>query len=286
MSQRKTPKKPLARRQRKMRQSVPKHIVEAVARQADPAPARKRGGRAGLVVQKGHPHTKVSGKGIDQQTGKAQPEPTNGKPKGKPVDDAMKSAFEDWKGGTSLGALATRLSVKRSQVRRALTLLAGGKAEFKALRATGAGGSVEPFGGKRASGGKRAEVVAADDKKVPIVESMKASEGWRTRRLWAPRNVTIKDVGTVSAREQVGIVHIAPDGTEYVECRTASEKADLRRPSGVNHGTFLRFRLFESSPVAKKVAHHEKLVARGEKALERTRTRKRAAKQARTTRRK
>lgn len=257
-----------------------------------PAPARKRGGTTPEPVvrrrkikqsQKGHPHTKVSGKGVDQHPEKPEPKKTTSKPG---ADDATTQAFADWQSGTQLSVLAARLNMKRSRLRRSFTLLAGGKAQFKAMRSEGAGGTAEPFGGKRATGGKRAEVVAADDKKVPIIDSMKASDGWSTRRIWQPRNVTIKDVGTVSARELAAIVHISPDGTEYVECRTASEKADFRRESPITPGTFIRFRKFESSPVAKKVAHHEKLVERGEKSLERTRTRKRAAKQARTSRRK
>lgn len=195
-------------------------------------------------------------------------------------------AFDDWKTGAQISTLVTQTGLKRSRLRRELIVRAGGTAGFKALRAKGAGGSAEAFGGKRASGGSvpRAAVVAANDKNVPIIAGMPRSKGWTTRRLWRPKIVTVKvndEQKTMEAREQIGEVHIAPDGVEYVECRTANENADIRVESRVTPGTYLRFRKFESSPVAKKVASHEKIVAQGETLLKHRRAKKRAVRETR-----
>ena len=206
-----------------------------------------------------------------------------------PDEARYAEAFESWKNGAQISTLVKETGFPRPRLRRELIVRAGGVAGFKALRAQGAGGKAEPFGGKRASGGTRRKtadgivVPNADDKNVPIIESMRRSDGWSVRRLWAPKLVTLRlpdGNRQLEAREQVGIVHIAPDGAEYVECRTPNEKADLRRESPINPGTYLRFRLFESSPVAKKLAQTEKLVEQGNEAHEARKQKKREAREA------
>jgi hypothetical protein len=271
-----------------------KKSPKRVARKA--APARKRGGKVGLIVQKGHPHTRVSGPKKTRVTVElpeivATPKTKTPAKASSPLEAQYAESFEAWKNGAQISTLVAKTGLARPKLRRELIVRAGGVAGFKALRAEGAGGKAEPFGGKRATGGApRATLVAANDKKVPTIESMKASDGWTVRRLWAPKLVKVKEGDkserVIEAREQIGTVHISPKGVEYVECRTAAEPADLRRPSSVNHGTYIRFRKFESSPVAKKVAQHERTIKHGEKLIAHRKKVKHAKRQARTTRRK
>jgi hypothetical protein len=262
-----------------------KKSPKRVARKA--APAHKRGGKAGLIVQKGHPHTRVSGPKKTRVTVElpeivATPKTKTAAKASSPLEAQYAESFEAWKNGAQISALVAKTGLARPKLRRELIVRAGGVAGFKALRAEGAGGKAEPFGGKRATGGApRATLVAANDKKVPVIDGMPRSKGWTTRRLWRPKHVVVKDVGTIEAREQVGTVHIAPDGIEYVECRTSAEPADLRVPSNLFPGEFFRFRRFESSPVAKKLAHHEREVAKGEKLLEHRAKVKRTKREAR-----
>lgn len=79
-------------------------------------------------------------------------------------------AFIAWSAGTSLKALVQEHGGSRSAMRKRLTAAAGGKEQFRALRAQGAGGSTVPFGGKRAQP-RTQEVRAQDDALVPRVDS-------------------------------------------------------------------------------------------------------------------
>lgn len=200
------------------------------------------------------------------------------------VDAKIAHAFESWKKGEQISTLAAspELKVKRSKLRRLFIQLAGGKPAFKALREQGAGGSVEPFGGKRASGRVVGSIAPAhDDSKVQTISSMKASEGWSVRRVWKATTVDIDKVGRVPTRELIATVHVSPDGDEYVEAR-ASEPADLIY---VASDFTRRLRRYEESKLGKKIAKQEreteKLVERGEHGIKRTRERKRKAKLAR-----
>jgi hypothetical protein len=217
----------------------------------------------------------------------------NPKPKRAPkadtsVRDTMLAAFEAWKGGKQISVIAGEVGVKRSKLRRNFIQIAGDKAEFQKLRQAGAGGSVEPFGGKRATGGRVVGSISVDDSKVPRIASAKASEGWSVRRVWRPRLVEIKEgrevLGTTEARELVAEVHIAPTGEEYVDA-LPSEPADLIYTRTEPFAMTRRFRLYSESKLAKRIdkegRREEKTVERGEVALERTRERKRKQKEAR-----
>jgi hypothetical protein len=201
----------------------------------------------------------------------------------KGVDQTIADAFASWKAGAQISTLAGTIGVKRSKLRRNFIALAGGKPAFKSLRESGAGGSAEPFGGKRATGGRIVGTIATahDDSRVPRTDHMRASEGWSVRRVWKPVAVEIKEVGRITSRELVATVHISPDGDEYVKAR-ASEPADLIYESSEFTG---RFRRYEESKLGKKLAKDEreaeKTIERGEHAIKRTRERKRKAKLAR-----
>lgn len=218
------------------RRGFPKHVREAVAAQApNPAPASDRGATS--------------------------------QPAAKAPDAKIADAFASWKGGEQISVLASKIGVKRSKLRRHFIQLAGGKPAFKSLRETGAGGSAEPFGGKRATG----RVVGAiaptiDDSKVPRIKQAPTSEGWTWRRLRPHGD---------------DLIFISPDGVEYVRA-LPSQTADLIHDGTLQHGlNAIRLRKLDVSKVAKKERKQEKTIERGEIAIKRTRERKRKAKLAR-----
>lgn len=175
--------------------------------------------------------------------------------------------FERWKNGEQLFALAAESGFKRSKLRRIFQQLAGGKESFRALRNSGAGGSVEPFGGKRA-GPRTAEVRAQDDSKVPTIGQALKADGW---------TFEVDHRGAVSR-----MVHIDPTGAQYVQAGMA-EKADLIfRSLKFPDLPPMRLRRVETSRLVAQTEKKLKEIEHGEIALERTRERKRKAKQSRT----
>lgn len=209
--------------------------------------------------------------------------------------------FEAWCGGATIRDLAKQHNLKRSPVRRILTKLAGGREKFRELRAGGAGGRVEPFGGKRA-GPRAAGAPAVDDRKVPTIGGARFAAPELCEACGVPLPFferpkacahcgepapRARALGKLWTRRSIWNgnwqqpVFRAPDGREYVEAR-AQEKADLiyvmtKYPSLPN----MRLRLFEESATRKRLGKQEKELERGEAALARKRSRKRAAKLAR-----
>lgn len=180
--------------------------------------------------------------------------------------DPQGALFERWKNGEQLFALASESELKRSKLRRIFQTLAGGKESFRALRNSGAGGSVEPFGGKRA-GPRTTESREADDSKVPTIKQALKADGWT----WE-----IDHRGAVSR-----MIHIDPTGAQYVQAGMA-EKADLIYQSSIPGILPLRLRRVEKSKVVAKTKKEVEQIERGEANLDRKAERKRAAKQART----
>lgn len=194
---------------------------------------------------------------VDQLKSKKQPKPVS-----KTGKTLVTNAFSDWQKGAMISELADKTGVKRSKLRRLFIQLAGGKPQFKTLRAAGAGGKAEPFGGKRAVG--RSNGASIDDSKVRVITSCKKSEGWKFRL----------DRGLHTE------VHTSPDGTDYIEAK-ASEKADLIVSHDAKGLSPTRLRQLAGSNLVKHVKHHEKLVERGQKAHRAKRAAKRAQRRVR-----
>jgi hypothetical protein len=182
--------------------------------------------------------------------------------------------LERWKKGEQLHALSAASGIKRSKLRRVLIAAAGGKDAFRALRAQGAGGRAEPFGGKRRTAG----APSIDDSQVKHVKS---SKRWTCRREWEPRIVTIKGKdkdgrrveGKHAWRELKAMIFISPKGNEYVQA-LGTEKADLIvTPAGLPP---VRLRKYATSAVARRAKEVEKERERGEAALKRISARKQA----------
>jgi hypothetical protein len=175
-------------------------------------------------------------------------------------------ALDEWKSGKQgMAALANKYGVKRGALKRAIVKAVGGKAKFKAMRDQGAGGTAEPFGGKR---GVRVPVEVSDAK-VPTV-TRKQTKGWTSR------SAMIGGVPTT--------VIIDANKVEYVPAMT-NERADLIyraekcRPACDNpscKGATLRLRRLETSGVVKKAKRKATLVAKGAKAHAVKRAAKRA----------
>jgi len=178
----------------------------------------------------------------------------------------MQLFFERWKRGERLFELAAESGLKRSKLRRTFAQLAGGKEKFRELRATsGAGGKVEHFNGKRATG------PVMDDTGVPVVR-MSKENGWTCDWIEA-------------ARLGIPLVMISPKNRKYV-LAADTEKADLihraakdqwERPSFKP----ARLRRMDESRLVKKAKTKVDAVERGEAAIKRTRAKKRAARKAR-----
>lgn len=160
---------------------------------------------------------------------------------------AILDAFGAWQGGAHISDLSSKTGVKRSKLRRLLIGLAGGKEAFKKMRADGAGGQVELFGGKRAQPGAR---IGIDDAKVPVIKHCKLSAGWQFRleRTANPGNIPI---------------HTSPDGIEYVTAKS-TERADLIVDHSKRGLSNTRLRKLETSPKIKAVKREAKLIAKGE----------------------
>lgn len=89
--------------------------------------------------------------------------------KNKIKNSVARQALERWKTGTPMLQLEKELGVYRRIIQRAIIKLVGGENKFQALRAAGAGGKA--FGGKRGTGGRTKQDIAADDSKVPVLQS-------------------------------------------------------------------------------------------------------------------
>jgi hypothetical protein len=217
---------------------------------------------------------------------KAQRDGVNGKhPAFKPSqrDAALVNA---WREGATIKDLVVQHGLKRSAIRRIITVGVGGREAFRQLREGGAGGkAASPIGRKGAA------PPSVSDDGVRRVSSSR----WRSRNHREPRVVDLKAIpnlnigayrGPVMAR--ICTVFIAPSGREYVHAQP-NEKADLivvtpkaRRTPGIRH--VFRMKLFSKSRFARKAAEEDALAERGAAALERIRDRKRAAKLARKER--
>jgi hypothetical protein len=185
--------------------------------------------------------------------------------------EAFRAAFDRWKAGEQIHALASSLGHKRSKLRRALIQLAGGKAAFKALRTDGAGGTVEAFGGKRATGGRTKEVIAQDDSKVQQLTRLDARlEHWRHEWLRTP-------LGNFP-------ILVTPDGETKYGRASATERADLIVDPQTPGVPMIRMRKLDGSALARLAKQEEKTVERGEALLEQTKKRKRSARVARKAR--
>lgn len=166
-------------------------------------------------------------------------------------------AFAKWKDGAHLAELAAELGWRRSKLRKEITRAVGGKDVYRKLRADGAGGQMELFGGRRAS----ATYAPPDDSRVPVIHRALLKKGWKLDRVF-PAGLTVD-------------VHVSPEGKRYIEAKP-TEKADLIYDSSRVKGLApMRLRLFEGSSLAKKVKKHEKLVKHGEELLDKKTERRR-----------
>lgn len=126
---------------------------------------------------------------------------------------------EDWKRGVTIAQIRNRTNLKRSQIRKILEDGVGGKAEFKKLRQTGAGG----MRGKKGRQIAQKEALPPDsfvvpDFGVPRITSARKSDGWTCR--------SIKTGYDKDGFAEYTLVHMSPDGVEYVEAGP-NEHADL-----------------------------------------------------------
>lgn len=224
---------------------------------------------------------------------------------------------ERWKAGESIGKLAADYKMKRSQIRRAITLGVGGKEKFRELRNAGAGGTHVPFGGKR-SGGRTREVIALDDSKVPVLQSkdiklringkviqtadalraelserlegdgdtpadrMRIETGYNYAKHLVARAKTDakwKGWSVEHYPTQLGsaLRLYAPDGKTYVRA-ASTERADYIVQTNIGP---TRWKHEAEARSAKVEAKHAAEVEKGTAALKATRAKKRAARQAR-----
>ena len=190
-------------------------------------------------------------------------------PVGTEHSPAILGAFGRWRDEhVQLSVLAAELNVRRSKLRRSFAAIAGGKDKFRELRAAGAGGTAEPFGGKRATGGRTKVVIANDDAKAIQLDRDGAKEaGWKTNG-WL--------------RTALGSFPIleGPDGTQYIVAKS-TERADLVYHLGIVGVPPVRMKELTKASLAKQTKAAEREVEKGEAALKRTRARKRSAKVAR-----
>jgi hypothetical protein len=175
--------------------------------------------------------------------------PTPSAPAAK-AENPYTEAFRRWsEEKAQISVLASEMSIKRSKLRRVLIAMAGGKDGFRKLRNEGAGGSAEPFGGKRAVGRTR-ETIAADDSKV-----LRLGRGERTG--WTHEWTT-----TPTGKAPVPI---DPEGRRYVKCGP-TERADVIFVIGDSIPD-ARYRLQAGSSQAKKQRKEEAQIERGEAIL-------------------
>lgn len=197
---------------------------------------------------------------------------------------------ERWLKGESLAALhveamAAGFQGKRGKFRRAFIALAGGKANWQQQRDAGAGGTREPFGGKRAAPGPK-----LDDSQVKrLTPKTGRLKGWTFHLVREPVNIKVKDADGAAhgatVWQPVATVYTSPSGNDYVNAKH-SEKADLIIRYRAKYGSPLgdkdvRLRRFTTSSVKRKMDQNEKELERGEAALKRIRKAKREKKLAR-----
>jgi len=212
----------------------------------------------------------------DYRRAKAKAKPTKTAPPASP----LATFLARWQAGEQLSVLATESGMKRSAFRRQLTKLLGGKSAFKAARAQGAGGTHRATPPRRDSGTRQIE-----DSDTPMVLDTSIHAGWSWRRVWEPAGIHVKEVGAIQWRRLRHLIHIAPDGTEYVEAK-ASEKADLLAIPTVRDGSGVtRLRVFATSAAARDLKQHEALIARGQARHDAVRAEKRAKRAARAPKR-
>lgn len=195
------------------------------------------------------------------------------KQKAKTEDDPIVAR---WKAGDSLATLSTDLQVDgwtRSKLRRHITQKVGGKEAFRKLRDEGAGGSTALFGGKKGRPTRTAEVRLDEDKNVERISHARKIDGWGMETIYV-------DVGGPALKDAdvylplvPQCIHISPEGVEYVVAKTI-EKADLIVE--VEGLPPVRLKKLAESSVGRKVNQAAALRARGEKAQERKRAKKRA----------
>lgn len=188
---------------------------------------------------------------------------------------------EAWLGGTPIKDLVAEFGKTRSQIRRHLTEAVGGREKFRALRAQGAGGQTELFGGKRAASGSS----LPDDAKVKRIYGTPLKKegrprGWKVE--WhAP--FTRTERGDLRDALDKRDVYISPTGERYVEAGS-TERADLivdhnKKVPGLG---ITRLRLESTSGAAKRARRKDKeLRAREHAAIER-RAKKRARRRPRS----
>lgn len=184
---------------------------------------------------------------------------------GQPAKDegAKDPLAKRWLAGERISELAAEAGVRRSVVRRRIQKAVGGKERFRELRAQGAGGTTEPFGGKRP------EPRAVSDEKVKRIKAGAIKWKAGTRRLISGKKY--EDVNT--------IIH-PKTGEEYVSAG-ASERADLiveSRTPGLPDG---RYRLYRTSSAGRRTERERELIAQGIKQRQAKRAAKRAKKLAR-----
>jgi hypothetical protein len=179
---------------------------------------------------------------------------------------AILGAFGRWRDEkTPIHVLVTETGIKRGKLRRSLIAIAGGKEKFAELRAKGAGGTVVPFGGKRATP-RTKETIKLDDSQALHLTRVEAKEqGWKTNG-WLRTAI-----GSLPLLE-------GPDGTQYVQAKP-TEKADLIYSIAVpGIPSEIRMKTLKDSAIAKAATKAKKEVERGEKSIKRTRAAKKARK--------
>lgn len=194
-------------------------------------------------------------------------------------------AFEAWKNGASIRDLVVEHKMTRSQMRKLLTTAAGGKDAFKALRAQGAGGSVQPFGGKRASGS--APVAPVDQKALDKkAKRLKSSKRWQLDIRFEPMKVINAGEGKVKVLGGNEYLHgyRGPSGQLYVEAK-ANERADVILRFKTLGLPPLRLRKLDEKLLKKWDRERVEEERRGQLALERVSERKAKARAERKAKR-
>lgn len=161
------------------------------------------------------------------------------------VAAANTKALEQFRSGVKLSDIATALGLGptssnavHARVARAAGVLQGSP-EWRALlneRSAHVTVTTRQF-----TGGS----VTIDDSAVPVVMDCRRSDGWHSR--------------VITVHGATENVLIAPDGTEYVQA-AGNQRADLITKATRLGGDGLRWRLYENSTQAKKVAKEEKQV--------------------------
>lgn len=177
------------------------------------------------------------------------------------MDPKLKAAIERWKAGTPASELATEFKTSRGEMRKKIAAALGGKAQYQAARAAGAGGKIEPFGGGTFK--PRVAVVINDSKLTTIT----SGKGWPVTRV---------------GKQQIEVFTSPKTGVEYVIAHP-NERAHLLFKSKKTPAlATLRLRKADESSAMKRVRKEQKQLKRGEAALDKTRAAKREKKAART----